>query len=121
MPAVTLVRFRAVRFTAPVYGLEYGLAATRPRPLDPYMNVVAVFRPAVWAGVAAALLAFVVAFAASDVVYSRCGIVPTGKVRQKQPSLQILNWASSNCQSEERLLPDAAGRSLRSGSAPPLP
>lgn len=69
--AVTFDRFWAVRFVAAPYSLEYGFVAAKPKPLDPYTNVISVFQYSVWMGTLLGYFFTVIALITSDWVHKR--------------------------------------------------
>ena len=84
--ALTIDRFWATRFTASPYSLEYGFVAAKPKPLDPYTNVISVFQYSVWMGTLLGYFFTVIALITSDWVHKRL-----------VPSLKILTTFRSFC------------------------
>lgn len=66
--SVTYARSQVAHFTARLYFLEYGIAASLPRPRDPFNNVITVFTTTVWLWVLASFASIIVMFAAIQAV-----------------------------------------------------
>ena len=101
--SVQLDKFQVVDFTSMPYQVEYAHISNKPRPLDPFKNIVSPFHEYVWCGIVAAVAIVGATFAGLHYAYAKVVTPPHGHLRAYKHSFDFVFLTSSILVNQDRL------------------